>query len=139
MSPTQKIQITILLQALPNFDPEDLKEYIEGGEFSIPDPNNIEECLRAYEFLDELGYLQDARSDFREGEEETKIQAEWSRHYETKSVAAKMFDGSWVGWTYWYGGGKHGEPEAMDWMGNAYDLGCEEKEELVINRYFTKK
>ena len=67
--------------------------------------------------------LQDAINEFRQGQVETPdIKCEWSRNYETKSVAAKMLDGSWVGWTYWYGGGKHGEPETIDWMGSAYDL-----------------
>ena len=53
--------------------------------------------------------LQDARRELRGGEVETNISAPYSRHYEAKSVAAKAPDGSWLGWTYWYGGGKHGE------------------------------
>lgn len=24
-------------------------------------------------------------------------------------------DGTWVGWTYWYGGGKYAEPSAIPW------------------------
>jgi hypothetical protein len=40
----------------------------------------------------------------------TDIPAPSSRHYEAKSVAKQMSDGTWVGWTFWYGGGKHGEP-----------------------------
>lgn len=44
---------------------------------------------------------------------ESNIQAPYSRHYESKSVAMKCC-GVWVGWTRWSGGGKHGEPEAMD-------------------------
>lgn len=43
-----------------------------------------------------------------------------ARHYEHEEVAAKMPDGSWVGWTYWHGGGKHGQPDAIDWMPEAY-------------------
>jgi hypothetical protein len=33
-----------------------------------------------------------------------------------------MLDGSWVGWTYWYGGGKHGEPGSIKWVEDAYDV-----------------
>lgn len=77
--------------------------------------------------------------EFREGEVETNIEAPWSRNYESKSVAAQMSDGSWVGWTYWYGGGKHANPEEIEWMGDAYDLECVEEEKLVVVRTFTKK
>lgn len=36
-----------------------------------------------------------------------------SRHYESEAVAM-VCCGVWVGWIRWTGGGKHGEPEAMD-------------------------
>ena len=77
--------------------------------------------------------------DFRQGEVETNIPTPYSRHYEAKSVAALMPDGSWVGWTYWYGGGKHGDPESIDWMEDAYDLNVVEEEKLVIVRTFSIK
>lgn len=80
----------------------------------------------------------DAKSELRSGEYETGLKCDWSRHYESKSVAMKFPDGSWVGWTYWYGGGKHGEPEAIDWMDDAYDVDCAEEEKVVTVRTFTK-
>jgi hypothetical protein len=70
---------------------------------------------------------------------DTGLKCEWSRHYESKAIAAKMPDGSWVGWTYWYGGGKHSEPEAIDWMNEAYDLDCKEEEKMLVVRTFTLK
>jgi hypothetical protein len=81
----------------------------------------------------------DARSEVRSGDVETGLDCEWSRHYESKAVAAKAPNGQWVGWTYWYGGGKHGEPEAIDWMEDAYFLDCQEEEKVVIVRTFTKQ
>lgn len=83
--------------------------------------------------------LQDWAAEIRGGQVETGLECPWSRHYESKAVAAQMLDGSWVGWTYWYGGGKHGEPEAIEWMEEAYDLDCEEKEKLVVVRIFSIK
>jgi len=80
----------------------------------------------------------EAKAEIREGEIETGLPCEYSRHYESKSVAARTPDGTWVGWTYWYGGGKHGEPEAIDWIEDAYDLSCVEEEKLVTVRTFTK-
>jgi hypothetical protein len=80
--------------------------------------------------------LQGATDELRGGEVETGLPCASSRHYESKSVAAKMPDGSWVGWTYWYGGGKHGEPEAVEWMDDAYDLTVTEEEKVVTVRTF---
>lgn len=80
----------------------------------------------------------DPMNEVREGEAETDIPSPSSRHYESKSVAAQAVDGLWVGWTYWYGGGKHAEPEAIDWMESAYDLSCVEEQKTATVRTFTK-
>lgn len=91
------------------------------------------------EELKESGDWCDAYREFREGQVETpEIETEWSRHYESKAVAAQI-DGVWVGWTYWYGGGKHGEPQEIEWMENSYFLDCVEEEKLVTVRTFKKK
>ncbi|QZP06844.1 hypothetical protein [Caenibius sp. WL] len=92
----------------------------------------------AYEYLVENDEHWDAVSETRCGEVETDIPAGWSRHYESKSVAALCPDGSWVGWTYWYGGGKHADPEAIDWIDQAYALDCTEEQKTVTVRTFTK-
>lgn len=126
MTPTQKIKATIIVRS--------------ANDYGSKRPENIQELTgeQIDEFY-ELGEYQDAEQDFRTGYQETEIPCDYSRHYETKSVAAKMFDGSWVGWTYWYGGGKHGNSEEIDWMEDSYDLDCEEEEKLVIVRTFSKK
>lgn len=90
----------------------------------------------AYEADDDS--LQDARYEVRASGIETGLETPHSRHYEAKAVAAQAPDGTWVGWTYWYGGGKHGEPESIDWMDDAYDLTCVEQENTVVVREFTK-
>jgi hypothetical protein len=74
----------------------------------------------------------DAMNEIREGEVETGLPCAWSRHYESKSVAAKTIDGSW------FGGGKHGEPEAIDWIDDAYALNYAEEEKTVVVQTFTK-
>jgi hypothetical protein len=75
--------------------------------------------------------VNDATNELRSGEEETGLPCDWSRHYESKSVAAQMLDGSWVGWTYWYGGGKHGEAYSIPWVEDAYDLEMVEVQKVV--------
>lgn len=127
MTPEQKIKHLVLL-----------KHFSFSGNEGEPITNeNVDEVYARIEDDDGEGWgLQDARSEVRGGEAETNIKTPTSRHYEAKSVAAQMLDGSWVGWTYWYGGGKHGEPEGIDWMDEAYDLTCTEEEKTVIVRTF---
>lgn len=127
MTPEQKIQLAIITQA------------INDGAVECSEPITAENVDRIYQELNEDYELQDYENEFRSGEVETGIKCEYSRHYEAKSVAAKMPDGSWLGWTYWYGGGKHGEPEAIDWMSYAYELDCKEEEKMVVVRTFSKK
>ncbi|MHB1098659.1 MAG: hypothetical protein ACYCZR_03815 [Burkholderiales bacterium] len=95
---------------------------------------NIDEL---YDIADEEDDVQDGKSEVRGGEVETGLKCGWSSHYESKAVAMKMPDGSWVGWTYWYGGGNYGEPEAIDWMEEAYAVDCKEEEKLVVVQTFS--
>lgn len=96
---------------------------------------NVDEL---YEALVEDNSHWDAMNEVRCGGTETGLDCQYSRHYESDAVAMKMPDGSWVGWTYWYGGGKHSEPEAIDWMSEAYDVVCSEEEKVVVVQTFAK-
>ena len=82
--------------------------------------------------------LSDALEEIRCSGIETGIECEYSGHFETESVASQMPDGSWVGWTYYYGGGKYSEPGEIHWMEDAYDLNCAEEEKVVIVQTFEK-
>ena len=123
MKPYQKIQHKILLGAM------------EFGYFTnlIITEANIDEM---YDDFVDTGMHWGYESEFREGEVETGLACDGNRHYEAKAVAAKMVDGSWVGWTYWYGGGKHSDPGSIRWMEDAYALECAETEKLVVVREF---
>lgn len=99
---------------------------------------NVDDLYEEAETNDD-GNLQDARNEVRCSGIETGLGCDWSRHYESNAVAAQAPDGSWVGWTYWYGGGKHGEPEAIDWIEDAYDVACAEEQKMVTVRTFTKQ
>lgn len=121
MSPAEAIKVH-LMRTVANFTK------------NIDDFTDIDE---EWEALEEDHGLADALYCFRDGEIETNIPAEYSRHYESKSVATKLSDGLWVGWTYWYGGGKHGEPEAVDWLNEAYWLDV--VGERVITEYIFAK
>lgn len=119
MTPHQKLKYLALLR----FDPD-----------IIVTEDIVEELFDLYQ-----DDLQDDLYALRFGDVETEVPCEHSRYYESKSVAVQTPDGSWVGWTYWYGGGKHGEPEAIDWMNKAYNLSCTEEQKLVTIQTFTKE
>lgn len=126
MTPEQKIKLHILQKAIK-----------DGVVDAIKSPITAENVCERFDAANDDWQLQDYISEFRSGGDATDIAAPYSRHYESTSVAMKMDDGSWVGWTYWYGGGKHGEPEAIDWMEDAYFLDCKEEEKVVTVRTFT--
>lgn len=93
---------------------------------------------RANEWLEEEcyeDYYQDAKDGVRCGKVETGLPVDGSRHYESKAVAAQV-GGYWVGWTYWFGGGKHGEPGSIEWIDDAYLL--EVTEETRVIQVFKK-
>ena len=129
MTPVQKIKHLILIRHEEFSGDPDTITFAKGL--------SVDAIDEQYAALEGNGEHWDAMNEVREGQFETELKCEWSRNYESKAVAAKYLDGSYVGWTYWYGGGKHGEPEAIDWVDDAYDLICAEEEKLVVVRTFS--
>ncbi|MNQ73417.1 hypothetical protein D3C85_881460 [compost metagenome] len=125
MNAEQLVKMSILQRAA-EMDGREIPSYVS-GELVDEDWDNCEEDS-----------VQDAKYEFRGGEVETDIEAPYSRHYESNSVAACV-NGEWVGWTYWYGGGKHGEPSSIDWIEYAYKLDCKEEQKVVTVRTFKVK
>lgn len=105
------------------------------------DISSIEELWDYYS--DDPAYeseLLDIESEFRAGMVRTDIPAPSCPHYESESVAyGPLPDGRWIGWTYWYGGGKWGDPGSIDWIPDAYFLTVKEEERTIIHRTFTKE
>jgi hypothetical protein len=127
MNAQQKLKYLILVRHLEMgfYDPEYKLEDLTA--------ESIDEIFEENE--DDLG---DAKEEIRCAGHETDIPSDWSRHYECESRGAQLPDGSWVGWNYWFGGGKHGEPAAMPWIETAYDIECV-GERTIIVREFAKK
>ena len=124
MTPEQKLKWAIIAK-FANWSETPAPEY---------PCNNVDEIYAA---LVERGEHWDVKNEVRSGRVETGLPVPFSRHYEGDAVAMQMPDGTWVGWTYWHGGGKFGEPEAIDWMEDAYEVACVEEEKVVIVRTFT--
>lgn len=91
--------------------------------------------------FDELEYddaMQDGRSEVRcSGEEIDLKPTSYSRNYEVDAVAMNI-KGVWVAWDYFYGGGKHSEPESIDWISNARIVSCTEKQVITTKRTFAE-
>ncbi|WP_037135887.1 hypothetical protein [Rhizobium leucaenae] len=126
LTPEHKVKYLVLAEHAA-FNDADIFDY------STVSGDDIDE---AYEQLLDSGEQWDAESNVRGGEVETNLRCPISRNYEAKAVAAKLPDGSWVGWTYWYGGGKHGNPEEIEWIDGSYDVSCTEEEKVVTVRTF---
>lgn len=127
----QKIKFDILSHAYKHIDNLEKTLNIKLKEIN---ENNID---FVYSNLDEFDcdYVREAENEFRQGTYKTDIMPWYSRHYESDSVARQLSDGSYVGWTYYYGEGK---PEEVAWMEHAYNLSVEEKEVVRTERTFTK-
>lgn len=66
--------------------------------------------------------LEDHLHDFRYSGEPQDKAVDDGRYYSSRQVYRKLSTGETVGWTYYFGGGKHGEPGAIDWVEDAYLL-----------------
>jgi hypothetical protein len=130
MTPVQKLKEMIIQR---HIEMQDLPSVAVTAE-------NVDALFEQYE-----SDAHDAREEIRIGEYNTGLQTPYSsyfsqvqRNYEYDEVAAQTLDGSWIGWTYYHGGGKHSEPSAIPWVDYAYSLDCKEEEKLVTVRTFAK-
>jgi hypothetical protein len=130
MTPEQILKAAILEQVAEWIkDDEDIELSLEGP-FDTQEKIDAAFELIEEQFLDDQ--ISEAESELRGSyTHETGIQTQYSRYYESKAVA-RQFGDKWVGWTYWYGGGKHGEPESVEWMEHAYFVEAKEETQVVL-------
>lgn len=131
MTPEQKLKYAIIARAC-EMDRVELPQY--------PCDNVDELWEKAFAEDRKTDSIYDAMEEVRTSGDETQLHSlrGYSRHYESDAVAMQMPDGTWVGWTYWYGGGKHSEPSSMPWLEGAYNLDCKEERVMMTKRTFTK-
>ena len=108
--------------------------------FGFSGPLDTEtEIQEAYDGMyDQIGC--DAVQDIIEGHFETTIQPAFSRHFEVESVAIKDNYDNYIGFSRFYGGGKHSDVYSTYYnsIENSYYLLCSEEEVLTIQRTWTK-
>lgn len=105
-----------------------IDEFLSTTDRAVPFVSDELSVYDSWDLLIEAGHydiLNDKlQYEFRCSGEETNMTCEYSRHYESVQVARDLGHAA-VSWTYWYGGGKHGEPESIDWLDDAYFVKCE--------------
>ena len=122
MTPEHKIRHLILIAA---------REYDEDAE-PLPATLTAEQIDELWD--EDSDAINEAKYEFRSsGIPTPELPTPSTRHFEVDAVAAQYIDGTWVGWLYWHGGGKHAEPEAIDWMEDAYDLKVIETKTITVN------
>lgn len=91
--------------------------------------------------LTEQGYdPQDARNEIRTaGIEAPNLWhlAPSSRNFEVDIHCQKIYN-KWIAYPYYSGGGKHGYPEEMEWVGHAFFVDCKEEEVVTIKCTFSE-
>ena len=133
MTAAQRIMRQILLDAIVG-DP-DLGGQVD--ECDLDRAKDIDKVWWAWSAIDRNDSIRAAQDEFRCSGKPTGLPCGGSRHYEAKAVGRELDDGTWVGWTYWYGGGKHGEPGTGEWIEDAYEL--EVAEETRVVQTFKRK
>lgn len=111
---------------------------IQESNYAVPDITKLSADEIGNIWEEHYDEFYDAIYEFRSSGEETNLSAPHSRHYESEQVASETPFG-WVSWTYWYGGGKHSNPEEIDWKEDAFFVDVTEKEITCIQRTFMKK
>lgn len=119
-----------------------LLEFYKHEELEAPPLETPQQVTDAWSEIDENpeyeGQLDEILSELRDSGFETGIKCDKiSRHYECREEAVELFDGSLVGFTYWYGGGKHGEPWVIEWADEAYEV--ESREEAQVVTVYSRK
>ena len=131
MTPEQKLKLAILFRAA------------SWKEITLPTEVDVHNVDELYDTHNADCGLQDAIEAVRHDGFPTDLadSTPWFRgadDFEKESVAMKLADGTWVGWTRWYGGGKHAEPASIPWMEYSYNVICEEKQVTEVQRFFAK-
>lgn len=129
MTPKQRIKRQLLIEAGKNLLNKVKVEITEDNLDDVWEEACGEDCCD----------MQDWVQQFRTSGQDTGLPSPHSRYYESREVGRHLSDNTWVGWAYWYGGGKHSEPEEIDWMSDAYELDVTSEVKTVTVLTFSKK
>ena len=135
-TPQDYIYKDILDIILSNY--EDTK-LLDSLKLTLENASDIYNYSEEYFGEDIEDIIQEVTYDYRHNGEKCNLPPKhYSRYYEVDFVVAEI-DDKWVGWHYWYGGGKHGEPESIDWIEDAEFVNIESEEEVTVMKRVFKR
>lgn len=121
---------------------------LEFSEANLEDAEKFDEvkCQKLYEettyetWIGDRDIVREIVNEFRENGEEIDSKVEQGRYYCFQEVAKLItgLDDLYLGWTYYFGGGKHSQPEQVEWMADCYLLKCKEIKEIKIVKIYEK-
>jgi hypothetical protein len=125
--------VRLLLLHVIELETEYRKSFADDLEdVDVLDEDELYDYIKEHEVM---GFLEDIRCSGTETNLEPK---QYSRNYEVDFVS-EIISGRCIGWSYYYGGGKHGYPEDCDWLQTAEYLDYTEYEVTVIKRTFSRR
>jgi|SRR4028118_11929 hypothetical protein len=121
--------------------------------FNLEDVDNFDED-KLQEFYEELNYgeweeiVRDVIYGFRYSGENADDKVYEDRYYCYREVCKKITGSDdfskrgsselYLGWTYYFGGGKHSQPEEVEWMEDCYLLKVREVEETRVVKVYER-
>lgn len=130
LTPLQALRALIITRTLEMVEaaPHDFSKITDGDE--------VDELWEALQ-EDYPDTMTDAANEVRGSGRSTGLAVPVSRNYDPEAVAVLTPFGRWVGFTYWAGGGKHGNPEEIEWQEDAYWVDAEIDQTLRLDYKFT--
>lgn len=127
MNAQQLLQKAILLKAVEFGTIQSFDDGLGGDQ--------VDELYNSYDRYDELA---DAWCEVRyDGIDCNLPTITSSRHYEVDAKAINI-DGKWVKFDFYYGGGKHGDPDEYNYIEDAVIVDCTQEEITVIKYTFSQ-
>ena len=109
----------------------------------LEDPLNFDEvkCKRIYDFLKESPleeWYYEIKEEIRSGKIRTGLPSNGGGMYNAEAVAIPItgIPSLYIGYEYYFGGGKHLEPEIAEWMEYCYLL--QEKDRVQTVKFYDK-
>ena len=150
MQPISYLYRELILGFVSAIDCDDLDE--EEGVFikelkvksaNLVDPLDFDErkCKEIYDSIRTsvlLDSLIEVEEEIRVGNVRTGLVPEFRSYVESEAVAIPVtgIPSLYIGWTYFFGGGKYSEPNAIEWMENCYLVKAKDRVQTV--RFFER-
>ena len=110
------------------------------NEFDDEKIEELYDSTNLYSWIGDSDIVREVIHEFRESGEEIDDKVQQDRYYCYQDVARKITgsDELYLGWTYYFGGGKHAQPAEVEWMEDCYLLKCRKVEETRIVKVYEK-